>query len=75
LPIWLSIVVVLVLLGNFSWNTFVVGPEAYASNVIIGGLLGAYAGVDQLVRRRREQAQQQAPPAPGTGSPKGGDVP
>jgi uncharacterized membrane protein len=75
LPIWLSIVVVLVLLGNFSWNTFVVGPEAYASNVIIGGLLGAYAGVDQLVRRRREQAQQQAPPSSGAGSPKGGDVP
>jgi hypothetical protein len=77
LPAWLSITVVLVLLGNFSWNTFVVGPDAYPSNVIIGGLLGAYAGVDQLVRRRREQAQSEAspPPAGPVEPPGGGDAP
>lgn len=46
-------IVVLVLLGLLAWNIVVVGPEGYPTSVILGGLLGAYAGVDQLLKRKR----------------------
>jgi hypothetical protein len=52
LPIWLSITVVLTLLGLLAFNVLVNGPDGYPTSVILGGLLGAYAGVDQLLKRR-----------------------
>lgn len=52
LPTWVTIIVVLTLLGLLSYNIIVVGPEGLATSYILGGLLGAYAGVDQLLKRR-----------------------
>lgn len=52
LPVWATTVVVLGLLGLLGWNIIVVGPAGYPTSVILGGLLGAYAGVDQLLRKR-----------------------
>jgi len=46
-------IVVLTLLGLLAWNIIVVGPEGYPTSVILGGLLGAYAGVDQLLKRKQ----------------------
>ncbi len=54
LPLWLTSTVVLVLLGLLSYNIVVVGPEGLPTSYILGGLLGAYAGVDQLLKRRSE---------------------
>lgn len=53
LPPWLTITVVLVLLALISWTVVVQGPKGYPATVVLGGLLGAYAGVDQLIKRRR----------------------
>lgn len=52
LPPWLTAIVVLVLLILLSWNIIVVGPEGLGTTYVLGGLLGAYAGVDQLLKRR-----------------------
>lgn len=54
LPDWLTAVVVLVLLGSFVYNLVRFGPDGYPTAVIIGGLLGAYAGVDQLMKRKAD---------------------
>lgn len=51
LPIWLTIIVVLVLLGLLVWNIIVVGPDGLGTTYVLGGLLGAYAGVDHLLKR------------------------
>lgn len=53
LPPWVSVTVVLSLTGLLAYNIIVVGPEGLATSYILGGLLGAYAGVDQLVKRNR----------------------
>lgn len=52
LPVWVTIVVVLSLTALLAWNIIVVGPEGLPASYIVGGLLGAYAGVDQLLKRR-----------------------
>jgi hypothetical protein len=52
LPIWVTIVVVLTLTGLLAWNIIVVGPDGLPTSYVLGGLLGAYAGVDQLLKRR-----------------------
>lgn len=52
LPVWLSITVVLVLTGLLAYNIIVVGPEGLPTSYVLGGLLGAYSGVDQLLKRR-----------------------
>lgn len=50
LPIWLTATVILVDLGLMSFNVIVFGPEGYATTVILGGILGVYGGVNELVR-------------------------
>lgn len=52
LPAWVTIVVVLTLTGLLAYNIIVVGPDGLATSYVLGGLLGAYAGVDQLLKRR-----------------------
>lgn len=52
LPGWVTIVVVLGLLGLLGYNIVVVGPEGYPTSVILGGLLGGYAGIQELLKRR-----------------------
>lgn len=64
LPVWLTSTVVLGLLGLFGYNIVIVGPEGYPTNVLIAGLLGAYAGIDQLLKRRRDDHPPPPPPAP-----------
>lgn len=50
---WVTTVVVLGLLLLLGYNIVIVGPDGYPTSVILGGLLGAYAGVDELLRRKR----------------------
>lgn len=52
LPIWVTIFVILVLTGLLAYNIVIVGPEGLPNSYILGGLLGAYAGVDQWLKRR-----------------------
>lgn len=52
LPVWVTITVVLVLTALLAYNIIVVGPKGYPTSVILGGLLGTYAGVEQLLKRR-----------------------
>lgn len=52
LPIWVTVTVVLTLTGLLAYNIIVVGPEGLPTSYVLGGLLGAYAGVDQLLKRR-----------------------
>lgn len=59
LPAWVTVTVVLVLTGLLAYNIIVVGPEGLPTSYVLGGLLGAYAGVDQLLKRRNEDNDQQ----------------
>lgn len=52
LPPWVTAVVVLGLLGLLGYNVVAAGPEGYPTSVILGGLLGAYAGLNELLKRR-----------------------
>lgn len=64
LPIWVTIVVVLTLTGLLAWNIIIVGPDGLPTSYVLGGLLGAYAGVDQLLKRRGDGAPPAPPPDP-----------
>ena len=57
LPLWLTGTVVLVLLALLTYNVIAFGPKGYPTSMILGGLLGAYAGVDQLLKRRGGDGQ------------------
>jgi len=59
LPVWVTITVVLVLTGLLAYNIIVVGPEGLPTSYVLGGLLGAYAGVDQLLKRRDDDKDAQ----------------
>lgn len=52
MPIWVSTFVVVTLTLLLGYNIVIVGPEGYPTSVILGGLIGAYAGVDQLLKRK-----------------------
>lgn len=52
LPAWVTITVILALLAMLAYNMIVYGPEGYPLSVILGGLLGAYAGLRELLNRR-----------------------
>lgn len=52
LPLWVTITVILTLLALFTFNLLVYGPDGYPTSVILGGLLGAYAGFRELLNRR-----------------------
>jgi uncharacterized membrane protein (DUF4010 family) len=54
LPVWVTVVVVLTLTALLAYNIIAVGPEGLPTSYVLGGLLGAYAGVDQLLKRRDE---------------------
>jgi uncharacterized membrane protein (DUF4010 family) len=49
-----TVVVVLTLTALLAYNIIAVGPEGLPTSYVLGGLLGAYAGVDQLLKRRDE---------------------
>lgn len=52
LPPWVTVVVVLSLLVMFGYNLVVYGPDGYPTAIILGGLLGGYAGLRELINRR-----------------------
>lgn len=52
LPTWVTITVVLTLLGLLVWNVVMNGNSGYPTSVILGGLLGAYGGAQELLKRR-----------------------
>lgn len=52
LPMWLKSVATLVLLGLLGYNIVVVGADGLPNSYVLGGLLGALFGVDQLVKGR-----------------------
>lgn len=51
LPVWLTTTVVLTLTGLFAYNIVFNGPEGLPTSYVIAGLLGAYAGVERLLKR------------------------
>lgn len=65
---WVNITVVLGLLAMLAWTVFVIGPEGYPFSVVLGGLLGAYGGLDQYLKQRRADKERGAPP-PRDGDP------
>lgn len=54
IPAWVTVTVILVLLALLAYNVVIVGPEGYPTSMLLGGLLGAYAGIDQLLKRRSD---------------------
>lgn len=52
LPTWVTIVVVLGLLGLLTYSIVVFGPAGYPMDMIVGGLLGGYAGLQELAKRK-----------------------
>ncbi len=65
LPQWLIIIVVLFLLGYLGYAMLVLGPEGgLPFAYIFGTLLGAYAGLNEFLRRRGGGDD---PPPPGGG--------
>lgn len=51
LPAWLTATVVLTCLGLLVYTVVVIGPDGYPIVVVLGGLLGAYAGIRELFNR------------------------
>lgn len=51
-PSWLTTTIVLVILGLLVYTVVVVGKEGYPVSMMLGGLLGAYRGADELLKRR-----------------------
>jgi hypothetical protein len=49
---WVTITVVLTVLALLAWNVTTAGAEGYPTTVILGGVLGAYAGIRELLNRR-----------------------
>lgn len=52
LPGWTNILVVVSMVALLTWSVVVLGAEGVGYAYVLGGVLGAYAGVDQLLRRR-----------------------
>jgi len=52
LPSWVTITVVLGLLGLLAYSIVVLGPAGYPIDMIVGGLLGGYAGLQELAKRK-----------------------
>ena len=55
LPMWVTVTVVLGVLLLLAYNVVVVGPDGYPISIMLGGLLGGYAGVVRLANRRGSQ--------------------
>lgn len=52
LPLWLTILAALVVLGLLAYNVLVFGPDGYPTTVVLGGLFGAIFGVDRFLKNR-----------------------
>lgn len=52
LPPWLTTVVVLTLTGLFAYNIVLNGSDGLPTSYVIAGLLGAYTGVERIIKNR-----------------------
>lgn len=52
LPTPVTAFVVIALTALLAYNIIVSGPEGLPTSYILGGLLAAYTGVDQLIKRK-----------------------
>jgi hypothetical protein len=71
LPVWLHITVIIGALSIFGYSVVRFGPAGYAIDMIAGGLVGAYAGVNKLVIQRQADDNNAGTPPPPS-SPPGG---
>ena len=67
LPSWLTVAVVIWLMGMMTYTTIRFGLDGYPFTMFFGGLLGAYAGLDRAVRRYQRQNHDHE--SPGGGPP------
>lgn len=65
LPRWLTILVVLVVVGLLIYSVVRLGVAGAPISIMLGGLLGAYAGLDQFIKARAGN---------GNGKPPDGDA-
>lgn len=54
LPRWVTIVVVLTVLGLLVYSVTVLREDGYPITVVLCGVLGAYAGLRELINRKRQ---------------------
>ena len=54
-PTWLSGTVVFSILAMLGYSIVAFGPAGYPIDMMLGGLVGAYGGFDQLKRRQAQQ--------------------
>lgn len=52
-PMWLTATIVLGDLALLFYSVIAFGPEGYPIDMMLGGILGGYAGLDQLLKRRQ----------------------
>lgn len=55
LPLWLTITVILVCLALFAYVVLRFGPAGVPMATVIAGVLGAYGGLDRLVKQRKQE--------------------
>lgn len=53
LPTWVTVVVILTVLGLLVFSVVVLREGGYGITVVLCGLLGAYGGLRELVNRKR----------------------
>jgi hypothetical protein len=56
-PPWLTAFVVVAITLLLSYSVVRYGPAGYPIDIMLGGLIGAYGGFDQLKRRQTQQQQ------------------
>lgn len=54
LPVWVTVTVVLVLLGLLAYSVIVIGPTGLPLSYALIGALGVYSGVDQLLKKKQD---------------------
>lgn len=64
---WLTTTVVLVVLALLAYSVVRFGVEGYPLTMFLGGLLGAYAGLDRAIKRRQGDDDDPPPPPPPEG--------
>lgn len=66
---WLTTTVILVVLGLLAYSVIRFGVEGYPLTMFLGGIIGAYAGLDRAVRRKNDDDPDEPQPPAGGGTP------
>jgi hypothetical protein len=56
-PMWVNVTVILTCLALLAYNIVVVGAEGLPNSYLLVGVLSAYSGVDQILKRRDEKGK------------------